>query len=777
MSDLDSQLSNKDFDFKKFFTRFLHYWYIVPVFFLLSLFGAIYSLKTTTPMYRVGTQILISGSEGRQTSSMGAVDENALQGFKLGLHSGLENQLVLLTSYKQIEKTLKQLDFGVSYYEDGFFQSNEIYKASPFKVILDTTNLKIRDLEFRLKFVSRDEFELKLSGGWTYDQKHKFFEPIKTDFFSLTVVPVEENTARVPYYEREYRFKVNTMHSLVMQYKSKIMFDRVKSGSSIIEVSIVENNVAKGIDFLNRLAQTSMNYTLDKKNQIAVNTINFIEKELTGISDSLSAAKKVLQDFRSQNEVMDVSMQGQMIIKQSQDLENQRASIMLKLDYYNYLIEYLQSNRDVQEMMAPSAMGVEDGVLTKLIADLSLQNAEKSRMQFNSKIANPNITRIDYQIQTLKSSILENTRSLVETTNLTLRDLDKRLMELSGQIRRLPKTEQMLVGINRKFRLSDEMYTFLMEKRSEAQLAKAANLPDNEIVEEAMYRQQVAPDTTRSFLIVMVVGIFLPLVVIFFIVYLNDKVQDEQDLEALTKHPVSGQIPHEKNAMSAAKYLSEHPKSILAESFRGLRTSLGYFANHSESRVYLVTSTIPGEGKSFCATNLATAYAQLGKKTLLMGFDLRRPSLGASFGIDDKSEGITNFYISDKKDVLKTVPSGIGNLDILFSGPLPPNPAELIAGEGTRDLFDLMKQKYEIIVVDTPPLGLVSDAHLLTSYSDVSIMVVRHNFTPKPVLKQVLQDSKVQKINNLTFIMNGLPSKKGNYSYVYGYGTDYYTAN
>lgn len=777
MNDLDYQLSNKDFDFKKFFVRFLRYWYIVPAFFLIALGGAVYTLKTTSPMYRVGTQVLISSGEGRQAASMGAVDENALQGFKLGMHSGLENQLVLLTSYKQIEKTLKQLDFGVSYYEEGFFQSNEIYKASPFRVILDTTNLKIRDMEFGLKFISRDEFELTLSGARNYNQKHKFFEPIKTDFFSLTIVPVEENTKRVPYYEREYRFRVNTMHSLVMQYKQRIMFDRVKSGASIIEVSIIENNVAKGIDFLNKLAQTSMNYTLDKKNQIAVNTIKFIEKELLGISDSLSAAEKVLQDFRSQNEVMDVSMQGQMIIKQSQDLENQRASIMLKLDYYNYLIDYLQSNRDVQEMMAPSAMGVEDGLLTKLIADLSLQNAEKSRMQFNSKIANPNITRIDYQIQTLKTSILENTRSLIETTNLTLRDLDKRLMELSGQIRRLPKTEQMLVGINRKFRLSDEMYTFLMEKRSEAQLAKAANLPDNEIVEEAMYREQVAPDTTRSFLIVLVVGVFLPLVVIFFIVYMNDKVQDDQDLEALTKHPVSGQIPLEKNATATANYLAEHPKSILAESFRSLRTSLGYFANHSVSHVYLVTSTIPGEGKSFCATNLATVYAQLGKKTLLMGFDLRRPALGQSFGVDDKAEGITNFYLSDKKDALTIKPTGIDNLDVLLSGPLPPNPAELIAGDKTKELFELLKQKYDAIVVDTPPLGLVSDAHLLTNFSDVNVLVVRHNFTPKPVLKQVLQDAKVQKIKNLTFIINSLPSKKGNYSYVYGYGTDYYTSN
>jgi tyrosine-protein kinase Etk/Wzc len=775
MNEFEPQLAEREFDFKKFFVRFLRYWYLVPIFFVISLLGAIYSYKTTTPLHKVGTQILFAGGEGSR-AGLGIADEGGLQGIKLGSQSNLETQLVLLTSYKQIEKTLRQLDFGVSYFEVGVFQTSEIYKNSPFKVILDTLNLKVRDVELGVKFLSRDEFELTAEGSVKYKQKHKFFESIKTPFLSLTIVPVEGNVERVPYQEREYKFRVNTMNSLVMQYKSKISFDRVKSGSNIIEVSVVENNVWKGIDFLNKLAVTSMNYTLDKKNQIAINTIHFIEKELLGVSDSLSAAEKVLQDFRSRNEVMDVSMQGQMIIKQSQDLESQRAAIMLKLDYYNYLIDYLQSNANVQDLMVPSAMGVEDPLLSKLIGDLSTANAAKSSMQFNSKIANPNITRMDYQIQTLKTAILENTRSLIGTTNLTLRDLDKRLMELSGQIRRLPKTEQLLLGIERKFRLSDEMYTFLMERRSEAQLAKAANLPDNEVVEEAMYQGQIAPDTTRSILIVFIVGLFLPIVLIFFLVYFNEKIQDDQDIEALTKHPVSGQIPFEKNA-AVGGYIAQNPRSVLAESFRGLRTSLSYFSNNVNQHVYLVTSVIPGEGKSFCAGNMATVYASLGKKTLLMGFDLRKPAAGRLFGKDDKSSGITDFYLTGDEKSIKIVPTEVANMDLLLSGPLPPNPAELIASDKTQKLFDILKQRYDVIVIDTPPLGLVADAHLLSVYSDVNVLVVRHNVTPKPLLKKVLQDSKVKKIKNLSFVINGIPLQKGSYGYAYGYGNDYFATN
>lgn len=776
MSELGDFVSGKDFNLKKTFFLALKYWYYIPVIFVISLVVALYIMKTTTPVYQISCKLLIAGgNDGRVGSISG---ETTLPGIVLSTgQSSIENQLVILTSNKQLEKTIRQLDFGVSYFRKDFGKVVEIYKNSPFKVVVDTTLLKQNDIVFEVEFISKDEFNLKLTGDHKGEmKKYRFFEKIDDPRYSFSIVPIEENLQGSQYDKNTYFFKLNSIRRLVGEYKGKVQVGRVMNGSSIIELSVQEGNVQKGVDFLNRLSVNAVNYSLERKNLIATNTITFIEKELMGVSDSLIAAEKVLENFRSRNEVMDVSMQGQMIIKQSQDLENQRASVSVKLDYYNYLIDYIENNRNVQEMMFPSAMGVDDPMLTQLINELSSRNAEKSGLQFNSTVANPRISQIDHRIQQLKTSILENTKSVITTTNMSLRDLDKRLMELSYQIRKLPKTEQLLVGIERKFQLSNEMYTFLLQRRSEAQLAKAANLPDHEIVEEAAGIGKVAPDSQRIFIIVFLVGLLLPSVLIFLMVYFNDKVQDKEDVELITRYPILGQIPFSKKSADI-QYVLSNPRSSLAEAFRSVRTSLGYFGNAKPNQTFLITSIIPGEGKSFCALNLAASYAQMGKRTVLIGFDLRKPVLEKLLVGLDTEKGITDYYLSENINKPEILTSGVPNLDVLFSGQIPPNPAELIAGEKTASLFEYLKEQYEIIVIDSPPVGLVSDAHLLAAYSDLNILVVRHDFTPKSALRQLLTDDKVMKTNHMSVMVNGLPSRRGGYSYMYGYGDGYYSSN
>ncbi len=774
MNQID-HFGEKELNLKKAFLRALKFWYLFPIFLVLASAGAIYLYKTTTPMYKISARLLISDNERRSTSiSSGTPDGGGgLPGVILGGQNNIENQIVVLTSYKQVEKTLNHLNFGISYFKKGMFRTHDIYTDSPFEVIVDTTVFKLQNRMFYMEFVSKDEFLLTIEGNKEFKRSCRFFEKIIEPGIEFTIIPVTDKINGSEYIAGEYGFKVNSLRSLVLQYQAKIRLERVTQQSSIVEVSIVENNVNKGIDFLNTLVQMSVNYTLEKKNQVASNTINFIEKQLIGVMDSLSRAEKVLEDFRSRNEVMDVSMQGQMIIQQSRDLANQRADIIVRLDYYNYLIDYLETNRDVRDLKVPSVMGVDDASLTALITELSTLNSERSSLQFNSKEGHPQIVRIDNSIAALKNSIAENTRSIISTTNMSLRDLDQRLMKLTSQIQKLPRTEQMLLGIQRRFELSDGMYTYLMEQRSDALLAKAANVPDNEIIEEAMLKGMVAPDSTRSIIIVILIGIFLPCVIIFLIIFLNEKVQDKEDVELICEYPVIGQIPFQKK-LSNGIQMADQPRSGMAESFRGLRTSLNFFAYEQPNRTYLLTSTLPTEGKTFCAVNLAISFAQMGKKTLLMGFDLRKPSLYKYFGKGVSNVGIGEFYI-DSKHPLFIQQDSIDNLDLLFSGMLPPNPSELIAGPKTQDLFDKLKKQYDVIVIDSTPLALVSDTHLLAKYADVNLLVVKHNFTPKSVLKLCLNDSKVLNLKNLSLIINGMPIDRSSYIYSYGYGKGYYS--
>ena len=765
----------KNFDFKKFFFRAIQYWPMFLVFFLLAVLLAFISFETTLPQYKINAKLLISDSsrEGGVSGGTGEV-QNALPGINLGGQSNLENQAIILTSRKQIEKTLKQLDFQISYYKQGLFKTEEIYKASPFRVIIDSSKVKIRNLKFTVQFLSKDQFELTLENDTKdFSKKVRFFEKVDHKRFSLTIVPVEENLPTSGYENSTYKFRINTLERLIDFYQGKVNLDRVQYGSSIVDIWLLENNTEKGKEFLNKLAQASALYTLERKNQIATNTITFIEKQLIGVADSLGEAENLLESFRSRNEVMDVSYQGQMIVTQSRELENQKAQLNGRLDYYNYLRDYIQNNRNVQDLSSPSSMGVDDPILGQMIAQLSTLNAEKSALQFNSSAENPMVIRIDHSINTLKNSILETLKSVVATTNLAIEDINNRLYSLTNEIKKLPKTEQMLLGIERRFKMNNDMYTFLMQKRAEAQLAKASNLPDNEIIEEAVVMGRVAPDTNRIIILVIFGGLILPMIIAFLLIYFNDRILEIDDLKQITTLPIIGQVPFEKQTKTNKQKLTdEASNTLLAESFRSIRASLGYYGDQKQNKTILVTSTLPGEGKSFCAINLANSFAQLGKKTIIVEFDMRRPSLIRHSGFEANGVGLSSFYKKDSPLTLEQIifeDTKIPNLHIIFAGQIPPNPSELIASEKTEEMIKHLQNDYEVVILDTPPLALVADAHLLTTFTDVNILVVRHNTTPKPILKINLKDEKVTKIQRLSILLNGIPIQKREYSYQYGY--------
>lgn len=780
MKSIEGVEMEKSIDLKKIFFRALEYWPMFLVFILLALVLAFISFQTTTPLYKINAKLLISESRDGNVSGGGVgAAQAALPGITLGGPNNFENQSIVLTSRKQIEKTLRQLDFEVSYYKEELFKTQEIYKRSPFRVIIDSSEIKPTNLSFKVKFLSKDQFQLSLENEKEFSQKARFFEKINHPRFSLTIVPVEENMPSSGYENNVYGFEINTLGRLISSYQSRIRLEKVQYGASIVNLWILENNMEKGVDFLNKLAQISVNYTLERKNQIATNTINFIEKQLIGVADSLGEAENLLEDFRSRNEVMDVSYQGQMIVTQSRELENQKAALSVRLDYYNYLRDYIQNNRNVQDLISPSSMGVDDPVLGQMIGQLSALNAERSALLFNSSAENPNVIRMDHSINTLKNSIIETLRSVVATTNLAQNDLNNRLYSLSHEIKKLPKTEQMLLGIERRFKMNNDMYTFLMQKRAEAQLAKASNLPDNEIIEEALVYGKVAPDKKRIIIMVIFGGVLFPAVIVFLMIFFNDRVLEIDDVKEVTSLPIIGQVPFER--FKGGKSLNnDQPNTLLAESFRSIRASLGYYANQKNNKTILVTSTLPGEGKSFCAINLGHSFAQLGKKTILVEFDMRRPSLSKQSGLNGNGIGLSNYYTGESSiEKIIFTETSIPNFHVIFAGQIPPNPSELIAGEETVKLLDYLQAEYDVLILDTPPLALVADAHLLTSHTDVNILVVRHNVTPKPLLKINLKDEKVTKIQRLSILLNGIPFQRREYSYQYGYDlkSKYFTKN
>jgi tyrosine-protein kinase Etk/Wzc len=365
---------------------------------------------------------------------------------------------------------------------------------------------------------------------------------------------------------------------------------------------------------------------------------------LVDITDSLSFVETTLQDFRISNEVMNLDFKANQVFSSMKELEEQKAQLMVKAKYYRNLQNYLlQQTEKLDDIVIPSAMGIEDPLLTQLLSGLVNLYADRADLLFSSSERNPAVLAIDQRIATTKRTILENIQSILNTSEISIQDIDSRIARLEVEVNRLPQTQRQLFGIERKFKLNDAIYTFLLQKRSEAQIAKASTLPDNEIIDIARGGGQVYPKKSLNYLISLVLGLVIPVVYILGKDYMNDKIIERQDLEKLTRLPIIGHLIH--NNKETQLVVAESPKSSISESFRSVRTNIQYLTKGKEKQTILVTSDMVGAGKTFVSINLASIFAMYDKKTLLMGFDLRKPKIYQDFGLTN-TEGISSYLIN-----------------------------------------------------------------------------------------------------------------------------------
>ena len=545
--------------------------------------------------------------------------------------------------------------------------------------------------------------------------------------------------------------------------------------SSILNISIQGYNVWKLSDYLNSLTRVYLEKGLEKKNQVAENTIQFINAQLGDVADSLYFSEKTLQDYRSEHNVMDVNFQVQQVVTSIENLKNQRAEIVVKSKYYDYLKQYLLDSKAGKDLIAPSSLGIQDLVLNNLINELINLYGERAELIMNSKRDNPYLISNDQRINDLRQSVLKNIDNLSYASKITLQDMDRRIDEISAKGNKLPEAQRKLIGYERKFKLNDALYTYLLTKRSETQIAKASYLPDNEVLDQASPDEfiSVYPNTRRNYIIALILGLGLPAAFLILREYFNNKIQSDEDIEAITDFPVLGHIVRSKEVTKAV--IVDYPMSLTAESIRAIRTNFQFVANENEKNTILLTSSVKGEGKSFTTLNLALSIGLNNKKIVLINFDLRRPKLQDYLGIE-AGKGLS-LYLSGNanlEEIIQT--SRFENIDAIMAGAIPPNPMELIASERTKIMFQELKGRYDYILVDSPPIGMVADALLLLRYSDVNIFIVRQNYTHKKVFAQLIQTLKKRNVTNVNIILNDIrldsryrPYQYG-YAYNYGYG-------
>ena len=756
-------------DLRKLFFKLLSYWQLFALALFVALICAWFYNRYTFTKYRVISTLLIE--ENKKPGSIGA--DQLLQGF--GLQPGmqnLDNQIQILSSWSLIGKTIDSLPFKIEYYTRGRLNKGSLYPKHPVTVVQDFPNTLPSDVEFMLKYMGGNKFtlEAETNGTFKLDKVAQFGERVEVKGGSFRIecdsIKWFTDNAGINLY-----FILHSRLNLQENYKKRLKVEPATKEATIVRLTLEGNDKNMDVDFLNKLAEVFLNYNLDKKNKEANRTIDFIDKQLVGISDSLAITEENLQRFRSKNMVMNLSAQGQIIIDQAMKLENEKARLVIAFNYYTYLAEYLSKDNIGEVPIAPATMGITDAGLTKLVMDLT-----ELQGQYYSKSLgdlNPMQGQMAQRLKNTKDALKETLNGVKRSNEMAMNENKEQIRTVNAKAAALPVTERELLGIERQFKLNDVLYTFLLEKKSEAQIQKASNTPDNEVIDPARPdKEPVSPKTTLSFLIAILAGFGLPFLWIMLADFINYKVRDEEDITKITDMPIAGHIPHSR--LKSSTVVFEEPHSHVAEAFRSLRSKMQFFTKDKKSPVILITSSMPAEGKTFTAMNLASVYSLMGKKTVLVGFDLRKPKIYGDFDISNDL-GVSTWLIGrdNLNNIIKQTKHD--NLSVIPAGPIPPNPSELTSSSKTEELFKLLKERFDYIIIDSPPIGSVSDTFHLATLADTCLIIVRQNKTLKYLLERTVEDLKISNIKSVSLVINDIESEGKGYGYggKYGYGYGY----
>jgi len=800
MKQNDDVFSN-NIDYKKIFYRLYSFRKLyIGTFIVFFLFAFLYN-RFSPVKYKNSTIIYISNEN--QNAFMGGSPDDLMQGF--GLFSPqniIDNEVEIIQSFSLIKKVINGLDMKANYFSTRntpiasllintpLVRKKELFDDCPIKVVVDPSVPQAVYLKFNILFLNENEFQLEADGNQVYlynyidDQvvsmvediyfknRFRFGDEIKTRYFNFRV-------QKTDYFDKNYTnknklsFYFNNTNYLTLEFQRNLSAEPVSERATLVKVSFKGNHPQKITDFLNNLASVYLERSLEKKNKIASSTVDFIDSQISDIADSLSTAESKLNAFRTSRSVMDLSFQGQQAFEMLNKLESEKANFEAQRKYYYYLRDYL-SNESITDLLAPSSMSVVDPILTNLITQLLNLSAERASLLKNNITNQQNlyISDINAQIDNIRRTLKENVNSTLNTLNISLNEMNYRISKLSGQISQMPKTELQLKGIERKFTLNDEIYTFLLQKRSEAQIARASSLPDYEVIDPARIAVAgaVSPKRTFNYIVALILTLIMPTSVILGRDFFNNKFSQPDDVEAMSTVPILGKIFHSFRKNKTV--VNDYPNSSVTECFRAVRTNFQFFSEGGKKQVILVTSSTSGEGKTFCSMNLASVFALNGQRTVLLEFDLRRPKIHQEFGSSNMI-GISS-YLIDKaiiEDII--MPTHIQNLDLISAGPAAPNPAELISSERTAEFIDKLKEMYDYIIIDSAPAGILTETYLLMKYADHNIFIVRLNKTIKETFKQTIKGIEANKLTNLSLLINDVDISRE--AFKYGYDKKYYT--
>jgi tyrosine-protein kinase Etk/Wzc len=741
-------------DFKRVLNKYLKNWYIFAIAMVIAYVFAMVQNRYVVPIYSLSASVLIEDKSNKSVLDQ----RGSISADPLFLNSKLiDNQIALLKSFSQIRRIIEKLDFQVSYFALGKYTWEEIYKRAPFVVAFDSNHNQIKGIQFDLKFVGHDKFQIwsEKIGSFKKPRTYNFNQRIEGDGYSFAV-QLKDKINPADYSQQVYGFVINDMRQLTSQYRDKTIIG-AENKTSVISISSSGPNKDKEKDYLNELTKVFLSSNLEKKNKILTNTIDFINNQIDQMGTDLDSAERDLEEFRKSNKFMQLSAKSAALLSDMNSESKSRANLIADLKYYEYLLNYLETHNTFEDIVMPSTVGLSLPLFSDLVLKLSTVSLEKEDLIANSSRSNPYIQTLEEQIINMKVALRENMQSIIETTRIKIADSEKRLGEKDAEFAKLPGIEREYLEIERQYNVFNNLYDFLLKRKSEVEIQRAANTPDHEIVDYAGDTgiRKVSAKPSTAYVNAFIWAILIPAVFLFIIVLLNNRIMSQDDIEAITDIPVIGTLIRNSDKRTGKMLLQAN--SYFTEILRTIKIKLNLDPLKNE-QVIMVTSSIIDEGKTFVAINLASVYAMAGKKTLLLGYDLQRPRIGELFHLS-REEGITNYLINDiaiEQVIQKTYTK---NLDIIISGPIPPNPDELIESEKNRQLFSEIRKRYEFIIMDTPPIGIVGDAFLLNRFTDATLFVVRCNLSTKKQFTKSIGEAVANKMKRIHIVYTDVKQK------------------
>lgn len=782
--ELEVNESNSSFDFATLYRTIVlnWYWFVLSLIIFGSL-GAIY-LRYATPMYQSTAKLLIKdesnsnrrGSSLQNMSNLGIISNS----------TGIDNEMEILTSHSIAEDAIRDLKLYVNYTTKGRVKDIILYRNQPLNVDVDQAHLERLNAPINLS-ITRDSLTYTVTGTYyvpTNDNSNEGPYSINRKFTSLPatiatragIITISPNYGHSLKNADVLNVSILSPRMASNKYVSELQVAQTAKSTSIAQLQLTDEVPQRSLDYLKQLAIVYNRQANEDKNTIALRTDKFINDRLGKINAELGKTEGQLQNYKQQNGIVELKMNAGNSVANQNSSELKLAEVETQIELFNTIAREVESSSRNLSQVIPSNVGLDDQSSTTLINKYNELVLERNRLLRSASESSPVVEPLTAQIRELNGNIRRAIGTARQNLQIQRDAVLAQVNKFNEQVAETPQQERMLTQIDRQQEVKSGLYLMLLQKREENNISLAATADKGKLIDDPQLLGKISPKSTSIMLVALLIGLALPVLVILILQFFRYKIEGHDDVARLTKLPIIADVAIASNKAKgkADIVVHENQNNQMEEIFRSMRTNLQFMLKEGQ-KVVLFTSSTSGEGKTFNAANLSVSFGLLGKKVILIGLDIRRPRLAELFGINDHKHGITNLLVKDNptiEDIQEQIlPSGVNkNLDLLMAGPIPPNPAELIARNSLDIIVNLLKERYDYIMIDTAPVGLVTDTLQIARVADASIYMCRADYTPKSSFNLINALANEKKFPNMAVVLNGIDMSKRKYSYYYGYG-------